>query len=62
MAKFTQFDLQADLLSTITSLGYIDLTPIQEVVLIPPALRGTSLIARSPQEVAKRTLFLCQIF
>lgn len=61
MAKFTQFDLQADLLSTITSLGYIDLTPIQEVV-IPPALRGTSLIARSPTGSGKTHAFLVPIF
>ena len=61
MAKFTQFDLQSNLLQTISSLGYIDLTPIQEIV-IPPALRGESLIARSPTGSGKTHAFLVPIF
>lgn len=61
MAKFSQFALSPKLLTTLANLGYHDLTPIQELV-IPLALRGESLIARSPTGSGKTHAFLVPIF
>ncbi|MGI6714358.1 MAG: DEAD/DEAH box helicase [Bacilli bacterium] len=61
MAKFSRFALSEKLLETITSLGYCDLTPIQEMI-IPLALRGESVIARSPTGSGKTHAFLVPIF
>lgn len=60
MSKFSQFKLDDLLLNNLSKHNYIDLTPIQEKV-IPLAIRGESLLAKSATGSGKTHAFLIPI-
>ena len=60
MALFKQFNLKTELVEVLAELGYINLAPVQEKV-IPIALRGESLLARSETGSGKTHAFLVPI-
>ena len=61
MSKFTQYALSEGLIEALTSLKYIDMTPVQEAV-IPQILKGESLLVRSQTGSGKTHAFLVPIF
>ena len=60
MASFKSYALSSKMLESLEKLNYINPTPIQEVV-IPSALRGESLVARSATGSGKTHSFLIPI-
>ena len=60
MASFKSYALSSKMLEALDKLNYINPTPIQEVV-IPSALRGESLVARSATGSGKTHSFLIPI-
>lgn len=60
MPKFEQYAIRKSMIHTLSRLGYTQLTPIQEAV-IPLALRGESLVARSETGSGKTHAFLVPI-
>lgn len=61
MGQFKQFNLDNELTNALEELGYVYLTPVQEKV-IPLALKGESLLARSETGTGKTHAFLVPIF
>jgi len=61
MSKFTQFALSDSLIEALTTLKYIDMTPVQEAV-IPKILKGESLLVRSQTGSGKTHAFLVPLF
>ena len=61
MGQFKQFNLDRNLTNALEELGYVYLTPVQEKV-IPLALKGESLLARSETGTGKTHAFLVPIF
>lgn len=61
MAKFSQFALEPRLIETLSSLNYVDMTPVQEKA-IPKILKGESLLVRSQTGSGKTHSFLVPIF
>ncbi len=60
MSSFSSFALSKKMIDALKSQGYVSPTPIQDAV-IPKALRGESLIARSPTGTGKTHAFLIPI-
>ena len=58
--QFKSFNLKKELLAILDSLGYINLTKIQELV-IPKALKGENIIAKSETGSGKTHAFLVPI-
>ncbi len=60
MSSFSSFALSKKMIDALKTQGYVSPTPIQDAV-IPKALRGESLIARSPTGTGKTHAFLIPI-
>lgn len=58
--KFSSYSLLPNLLSALTNLNYIELTPVQEATLVK-ALRGNSFIAKSETGSGKTHAYLIPI-
>lgn len=58
--KFSSFNLKQDLVKALNSLGYINTTEVQEVV-IPKALKGENIIVKSETGSGKTHSFLIPI-
>lgn len=60
MPKFEQYAISKPMIHTLSRLGYVNLTPIQEAV-IPHVYRGESVVARSETGSGKTHAFLVPI-
>lgn len=54
--KFESFNLKPEIIEIIKKIGYIEATPVQDVV-IPKLLKNNNCIVKVKQEVEKHTLF-----
>ena len=59
--KFKTYELNTQVLETLDSIRFYDMTSIQEKVL-PVALKGKDIIGRSPTGSGKTHSFLIPIF
>jgi len=59
--KFTELDLPSELMRGIETVGFVDLTPVQEES-IPLALQGRDVAAQAQTGTGKTAAFLVTIF
>lgn len=60
MASFSAFNLNDTLVAALKKMGYVEPSPVQSAV-IPKALRGESMLAKSPTGTGKTHAFLVPI-